>query len=110
MQPGDRKYRWQSSCQTGGLIMLFLAGLLISTGNTAGYVLGGIFLCALCNFRDAKRGWKIRYDLPPKYYRDIRSPNPITREIAREAGEATLKAAQDPNRPRYAFERKRKRK
>lgn len=115
-RPGDRKRRWQSTCQIEGGIGLFLGSFfafaaLSNEGKTEGTV---ILLCfaaliiylSVGSFVSAKRGWKIRYDLPPKYYRDIKSSNPITREVAREAAKRTLKEARNPNRKKYAFEKK----
>ncbi len=78
--------------------MLAIGGFFVAAGITAdkgGWVVivfGTIcILCALCDFRDAKRGWKIRYDLPSRYYRDIKSANPMMREMAQKAAEETLK-------------------
>lgn len=102
-RPGDRRQRWKQSCGASGGIMIFIALMLFLAGG-AGYVLGSIAVVfAFRDFLDMQRGWKIRYDLPPKYYRDIKSCNPITREIAQKAGEATWKAAKNPNRKKYAF-------
>lgn len=110
-RPGDRRQRWQSSCNMSGMIMLLISGFFIVAGVTADkggwivIILGtiGVFF-AFWDFIDAKRGWKMRYDLPPRYYRDIKSPNPITRDIARKAADATMKAAKNPHRKKYAFE------
>ncbi len=113
VRPGDRRQRWQSSCNASGMIMLAISGFFIAAGITAdkgGWIvitLGivGVFF-AFWDFTDAKRGWKMRYDLPPSYYRDIESSNPITKDIAKRAGEATMRAAKNPNRRKYAFETK----
>lgn len=104
MRPGDRKRRWKQSCGIGGFIMAFIGLMLILNGDIAGDILGGIvWFFAAWSFLDMQRGWKISYKLPPKYYRDIKSKNPITRQIAKEAAEATRNAAKNPKRKRYAF-------
>jgi len=91
--------------------MLAISGFFILAGITAdkgGWIVitFGIIgvVCALCDFKDAKRGWKMRYDLPPRYYRDIKSANPMIREMAKKAAEETLREAKSPNRKKYAFE------
>lgn len=72
MRPGDRKQRWESSCNIGGAIMLFIGGFFILGGITA--TKGGTFcyvwgaaciICAMFDFRSAYRGWKIKYEHPP---------------------------------------------
>lgn len=93
--------------------MLLISGFFILAGITADkggwiVIMFGIIgiVAALSEFGSMQRGWKLRYDLPPKYYRDIKSSNPITREIARKAAESTLKEAKNPDRKKYAFENK----
>lgn len=110
MRPGDRKERWKESCNGSG--MIFLAGafiLIIGVQGQAVFILVMALLAgAFLEFRDGKRGWKISYKLPPSYYRDIESPNKMTREIAKDSGEAVMRQAKDPNRKRYAFEKRRR--
>ena len=109
-RPGDRKRRWKQSCDAeAGIFIVFGIGFLVLSGFSRGgfiMLLFNFFMVYLC-LRDAKRGWKIRYDLPPKYYRDIESSNPITKQMAKECAEETLKEAKDPNRKKYAFEKRR---
>lgn len=67
MRPGDRKKRWEQSCEISALIF-FCFGLFFLFG-VDGY--GGIgiavlmLLMAVFEFRDLKRGWKIKEGRPP---------------------------------------------
>ena len=95
---------------SGVLMTIFPILLIVSASGAGGALLGCLlFIPVYFEFRSGMRGWRIRYDLPPSYFRDIKSTNPITRQMAKESAEATLKEARDPNRRRYAFD-KRKRK
>ncbi len=90
-------------------MMGFALAVIVSAAGMAGKIIGALLLLpAIMEFIDAKRGWKIRYDLPPSYYRDIESPNPTTRKMAKDAAEATLKEARNPHRKRYAFDKRRR--
>lgn len=109
MRPGDRKKRWRQSCDAeAGMLILFGIGFLVLSGfSRAGCIMFcfGLFGAYLA-LRDAKRGWKINYTLPRNYYRDIKSSNPITRQMAIECGEEVLEEAKNLNRQKYAFEEK----
>lgn len=106
MRPGDRKRRWQQSHGISAVIFLTMGGCVIYGVDGSGGAILALFLfgMAYLDFRDAKLGWKLKYDLPARAYRDLRHPNPIRREIAREAIAATHKEAGNPERSRYAFE------
>ena len=102
---GDRKRRWKSSCVATGCFMLgFATVIAFSATDYKGLLIACVVaIPAFIEFRSAHRGWKISYKLPPKYYRDIKSSNPITREMAKICGEEVLKEAKNPNRQKYAF-------
>lgn len=63
-------------------------------------------ICAglgLLAFRDMKRGWRLRYDIPDRAYRAA-ARGGIGGEVAQAAIDATLEEAKNPNRRRYAFD------
>jgi len=72
MRPGDRRQRWQSTCNIEGTIILLIgaffcyAGLTATKGGWIVLLFGGIcILCAVCDFCDASRGWRMVNDRPP---------------------------------------------
>ena len=75
MKPGDRRKRWNEAHTIGGGIMMFIGAAFIFAGitNTASiwgtlalFIWGGICIfCAFLDFRDAKRGWEMRDEVPP---------------------------------------------
>ena len=82
--------------------MFFAAAFTQAPG--VGWILA--IVCAglgLLAFRDAKRGWRIRYDIPERAYRAV-ARGGIGGEVAQASIDATLKEAKDPNRKRYAFD------
>lgn len=110
-RPGSRRRRWKQAAYADAAIFTVLAVLfLYGVDGAAAWMLAVACLAMVfLSLLSARLGWRIRYDLPPEHYRRLRSPNPMTREIAREAAEATRLAALDPNRPRYAFQLQRRR-
>jgi hypothetical protein len=62
MKPGDRRQRWNSTCNIEIFIgfIIFLAG--ITGGFWPGAIIGGIVLYLA--LRDRKNGWKVSYRVP----------------------------------------------
>lgn len=99
-----QKKRWKQSCNIEGIIFVILGFLLLTNTGSAG-ILPSIFMfiMALFAFRDANKGWKISYDLPPSYYKDIAAGGKRAKE-ANEIAEKVLKESKDPDRIKYAFD------
>ena len=72
-------------------------------GGGAVVVALGLAIMGSLAFRDAQRGWRIRYDIPTRAYQAV-ARGGIGGEVAQAAIDATLKEAKDPNRKRYAFD------
>ncbi len=105
-RPGNARQRWETA--TSFEAALFGAGALFVTGFVGGPgkwpLVGFLVLMAILAVRDSKRGWKIRYDLPPPGKRAIERGS----KIAAQAWEDTQREARNPNRKRYAFQKKSK--
>lgn len=71
MHPGDRRKRWKKSHQVTGTIHLLLGvGFLMLTKGDAGLIIVAFFgFMALLEFRDARYGWRLRYDIPKRAQR-----------------------------------------
>lgn len=112
MTPGSRKRRWRAAKSTEATIMLFI-GLAAALGaasqpNAAGATVLALvaltaLICAYLNIVSARRGWRVRYDLPPWAHREIRMPG-LRGEIARKAAADTLREAKNPGRRKYKFD------
>ena len=108
MKPGDRAQRWRTNHTQDGTLFL-LAAIAVAFG-VDGWAKGAM-MCwfswlAFASFRSARRGWRVRYDLPPWGRKDLSHPDPIRRQMAREAWQETKRLAKDPDRPIYAFDRR----
>ena len=102
-RPGDRARIWKQSAAGNEVICAFGACFFaILVEGPAKWIFVGIFaLGFILAIRDYRRGWKIRYDLPSWGAKAIARGSPV----AKEAWEATQRAAKDPNRKRYAFDK-----
>ena len=100
MRPGDRKQRWKSNCEIEAILFVVFGCAFMGAGTGGNAIMAVMFLCAFLALRDSKRGWKIRYDIPPHALRMIEKGDKNTIAAAKK----TLEEAKDPNRKRYAFE------
>lgn len=105
-KPGDRKKRWKQTHNENGLIFAAMGtAAALGVEGTHGIVIAiFMYLMAFLDIRDAKRGWKISYDLPPWAERHMKHANKDIQKHAREAARATIAARDDPDRQRYAFD------
>ena len=102
-RPGNRKQRWQQAY--AGEAILYFAGAvafgLLASGPAVGFIIAFLVFGGLLCLIDYKRGWKMRYDLPEHGRRAIERGCPI----AKAAWEDTQRAARNPKRKRYAFDK-----
>ena len=65
MRPGDRRQRWESTCNIQGTIGVIIGLCFIWAGGYA-IIWGAIcILVGILDLRDAKRGWKLTDKRPP---------------------------------------------
>ena len=100
MKAGDRRQRWKSSCEVEAILFVVFGCAFMGAGTGGNAIMMVMFFCAFLAFRDSKRGWKIRYDIPSHAMRLIEKGD----KNAIAAAKKTLADGKDPNRKRYAFE------
>lgn len=104
MCPGDRHRRWKQSC---GLMALIECGIGILFWVGGGPALALIpFVLAALSIREYVRGWELDYTIPAKAWLDAQKPG-VAGEVARKAITRVQIEADDPNRIRYAFDKRR---